>query len=209
MVKQYPTIAEKENYTFEEYLLMEEQAAYKSEFKDGKIVPLENATSRHTQITSNSHFVMQGALRKKKSNCRVYDSSLKVYFKKYRHGVYPDLMVICGKPKQWEEREDVVTNPVLIIETLSPSTSSYDRGEKFMKYRSLPAFREYVLISQDAPKIEAWYKMEENVWRISHAEGLDSSVKLHSLDIELSLQDIYYLVEFSEEDDVSFSATDE
>lgn len=198
MVKQYPTEGEKEHYTFEEYLFMEEQAAYKSEYRDGKIVPIESATNKHAKITSNSHFTVQEALRKKRSSCGIYDSTLKVFLEKYSHGVYPDLMVICKDLELYDNKKDVVVNPLLVAEILSPSTSSYDRGEKFMKYRSLPSFKEYMLISQDEPKVETWYKMEENVWRISHAEGSDKSIHLFSLDIDLPLIDIYYLIDFSE-----------
>jgi Uma2 family endonuclease len=198
MVKQYPTTIEKEDYTFEEYLLMEEQAEYKSEYQDGKIVPIESATNKHAKITSNCHYTVQGFLRKRKDRCSVYDSSLKVFFEEFSHGVYPDVMVICGDVELYNGKEDIVVNPLLVIEVLSPATSSYDRGEKFMKYRSLPAFKEYMLISQDEPQIETWYKMEENIWRISHASGLDSSIHLFSLDIDLPLTDIYYLVDFSE-----------
>ena len=198
MVKQYPTSIERDDYTFEEYLFMEEQAEYKSEFQDGKIIPMEGATKRHAKITSNCHYSVQEVLRKKKDPCGVYDSSLKVFFEKYSHGVYPDLMVICEEPGLYKNKEDVVVNPLLVIEVLSPSTSSYDRGEKFMKYRSLSSFKEYMLISQDEPKVETWYKMEENIWRISHAEGLDSSIHINTLDVDLLLADIYYLVDFSE-----------
>ena len=197
MVKQYQSDIEKERFTFEEYLVMEEQAKYKSEYQDGKIIPIESATNRHAKIISNSHFVVQAALRKKQSTCGVYDGSVKVYFDQFDHGVYPDVMVICDTPQLYKEREDVVINPLLIIEVLSPSTSSYDRGDKFMEYRSLPSFKEYVLIAQDKPKVETWHKMEENVWRISHAEGLENSVHLISIDIDLPLRDIYHLVDFS------------
>ena len=198
MVKQYPVFADKEDYTFEEYLVMEEQAEYKSEYQDGKILPIESATDRHAEIASNTTAAFKNALRSKNKTCKVYDSSLKVYFEEYNHGAYPDGSIICGEREFYKGKRYVIVNPLLIIEVLSPSTSSYDRGEKFMKYRSLPAFKEYMLVSQEIAKVETWYKMEENVWRISHAEGMDSTIHLFSLDVDLPLRDIYYLVDFSE-----------
>ena len=86
----------------------------------------------------------------------------------------------------------------MVAEVLSPSTEDYDRGGKFARYRSLPSFREYVLIFQDEPKIETWYKLEENVWRISRFEGLEAVMKLDSLDCEISLGDIFYQIEAEE-----------
>ena len=74
--------------------------------------------------------------------------------------------------------------------------------EKFMEYRSLPSFKEYVLITQGEDKVESWYKQEENVWRISNAKGLDGSIYLYSLEIEVTLVDIYYLIDFTEATDV-------
>ena len=86
-------------------------------------------------------------------------------------------------------------SPILIIEVLSPSTADFDRGTKFNRYRSLESLQEYVLISQDKPKIESWYREEKNLWRISNAIGLEAKVQLHSIDCEIALADIYYLID--------------
>ncbi len=182
-------------YSFEEYLELEEAAEFRCEFHDGEIIPVESATDQHAAILWNAHFALQKALQKKKGKCRGFDSSLKVRFEEYNHAVYPDAMIVCGEQQYYEGRKDVITNPTLIVEVLSPSTASYDRGEKFAKYRSLPSFKEYVLIWQTQPKIETWFKMEENIWRISHATGKDASIRLFSLEEDIALEDIYYLIE--------------
>ena len=185
-------------YSLEEWLEIEETADEKSEFHDGEIIPIEAATYRHSVISSNFQGALQQVLRKKKKNCRVSDGSVKVYFPEYNHGGYPGISVVCGKPEFWQNDQRIIVNTIMVAEVLSPSTEDYDRGGKFARYRSLPSFREYVLIFQDEPKIETWYKLEENVWRISRFEGLEAVMKLDSLDCEISLGDIFYQIEAEE-----------
>lgn len=189
----------KEKYTFEEYLVMEEEAVYKSEFNSGKIVAMAGGSLEHGAISSNINYALSDGLRKKKSTCRTLDSNVRVFIEDYDKGVYPDTFVICDKPNFKDNRKDVITNPLLVVEVLSPSTEGYDRGEKFTQYRSLPSFKEYVLITQEKAKVESWYKEDENIWRISNATGLDATIYLYSLGIEISLADIYYLVDFDAE----------
>jgi len=183
-------------YTFEEYLVMEEAAEYKSEYHGGKVVATAGGSLEHGAISSNINYALSDGLRKKKSTCRTLDSNVRIYVEDYDKSVYPDSFVISDKPDFRNNRKDVITNPILVVEVLSPSTEGYDRGQKFTQYRSLPSFREYVLIAQDKAWVESFYKVEEDVWKISNAEGLDDKIQLHSLGIEIQLADIYHLVEF-------------
>lgn len=183
-------------YTFEEYLVLEAKADYKNEFIDGKIVAMSGGSFDHNTIAQNAGNAVSNGIRHKNKKCRVANSDQKIYIQEYKKGAYPDVSVFCDKPEFYNKRKDVLTNPVLIIEVLSPSTENYDQGKKFTQYRSLPSFKEYVLISQNEAKVETWYKQEENVWRISNAKGLDASIQLYSLDISIKLSDIYYLVDF-------------
>jgi len=183
-------------YTFEEYLALEAEAVYKNEFINGKIVAMSGGSFDHNTIAQNAGNAVSNGIRRKKKECRVANSDQKIYIKEHNKGSYPDVSVFCGKPEFYNKRKDVLTNPLLIIEVLSPSTENYDRGKKFTQYRSLPSFKEYVLISQNQAKVETWYKQEENVWRISNAEGIKASIQLYSLDISIKLSDIYYLVDF-------------
>ena len=184
-------------YSFEEYLVLEEKAPYKNEYHRGKIVAMSGGTFDHNTIAQNAGNAIGNALRKKKKKCRVANSDQKVYIADYDKGVYPDVSIYCEKPTYHKSRKDVLTNPVLIVEVLSNSTEDYDRGKKFTQYRSLPSFKEYVLINQYQAKVESWYKQEENVWRISNAEGLNSTIHLYSLDITIALADIFYLIDFT------------
>jgi Uma2 family endonuclease len=106
--------------------------------------------------------------------------------------VYPDLMVVCGHVRLAENTTDVITNPVLIIEVLSPGTESFDRGRKFEYYRMVPSLKEYVLVSQDKPKIETYFRQDKNIWQRTVSEGLDKTVLFQYLEYEVALEEIYY-----------------
>jgi len=149
-----PVKYEEKRYTFEEYLAIEEQAEYKSEFRGGKIVAMPGGTLNHSAIISNTNAALHHALRKKGGKCRDMESNLKIWVESDATGVYPDVMVFCGQPEFWEGRKDVILNPTLIVEVLSASTEDYDRGTKFAKYRCITSFKEYVLISQSEPLVE-------------------------------------------------------
>ena len=186
---------EEQYYTFEEYLAMEEKAEFKSEYEKGKITAMAGGTPNHSFISQNTGTAIANELRKKDKKCRVSNSELKIRIDEFDKGVYPDVSVICESPIFYEDRKDIITNPILIVEVLSNSTKDYDKGSKFTQYRSLPSFKEYLLIDQYEAKVESWYKVEENIWRISNARGLDAVIQLFSLDVEIKLSDIYYLIE--------------
>jgi len=186
---------EEKYYTFEQYLALEDKADFKSEYEKGKIYAMAGGTLDHSTISQNAGNAISNELRKKGKRCRVNNSEIKIRIEEYDKGVYPDIAVICDKADFYKNRKDVITNPLLIVEVLSKSTKDYDKGSKFTEYRSLPSFKEYVLIDQYEAKVESWYKEADNIWRISNARGLDSSIKLYSLDIEISLKDIYYLID--------------
>jgi Uma2 family endonuclease len=109
----------------------------------------------------------------------------------------PDIIVVCGKPALTDEHQDTITNPKVIVEILSPSTADYDYGEKFILYRRLESFEEYLLVSQDQPRVEVARKTPDKRWVISTYEGMDAVVNVESLDVSLPLRDIYGGVELS------------
>ena len=116
---------------------------------------------------------------------------MNVWIPKCKRGLFPDASVVCGQPKYTTEWQTVLENPMLIIEVLSESTKTKDKGEKFECYRSLESFKEYVLVYQTIPRVETWYKEAADLWRISSAHGLDKSIYLHSSDLTISLKDVY------------------
>ena len=124
-----------------------------------------------------------------------FNSDMNVWIPKCQKGLFSDVSVVCGQPKYTTERQTVLENPMLIIEVLSERTKAKDRGEKFDCYRSLPSFKEYVLVYQTIPRIETWYKEEEDLWRIASAQDLEKSIYLHTLDFTIALSDIYTNIE--------------
>ncbi len=185
------------NYTPEEYLQLEEQAEYKSEYRDGEIIPMTGGTTNHNEICLNLAANLKFAL--KKQNYRVYIGDIRLWIPRYRQYTYPDVMLIKGEPIYADQGTTTVTNPILITEVLSQSTQNYDQGDKFTYYRSIPEMEEYILISQKRHHIMQYTKTEEGKWLLSEYETEDSAIKLASVDLELDLSEIYTGVDFREQ----------
>jgi Uma2 family endonuclease len=114
---------------------------------------------------------------------------------------YPDLVVICGTMQFHDEGRDVLLNPTVIIEVLSPSTEAFDRGEKFRRYRSwLPTLQDYLLVAQDKPLMDHYHRVEENRWELVSTEGLVAGLRLESIHCILRLTDVYDRIIFAAED---------
>ena len=106
-----------------------------------------------------------GSVRdKNRIQCNAYGSEIRIHIEKVESIVYPDAMIICGNIEVSGKEAEAVINPLLLVEVLSKSTESYDRGEKFYKYRQLPSIHEYILINQDKPLVETIFKTEAGNW---------------------------------------------
>lgn len=185
-------------YTIEEYLAMESQAQEKHEYYNGKVVRMSGGTDLHNEIAANIIAALKVVLKKKKEIYKLYTSDMKIQIEAFQHFVYPDAVVICKRPQFYKDRRDVIINPMLIVEVLSPTTEDYDRGMKFYKYRTLPSFQEYLLLRQDAIAATTFYREAEDLWRTNDVNGIDAQVHLRSIDAEISLFDIYDGVDFGE-----------
>ena len=137
---------EPHNYTLAEYLLREARVASKHEFYNGLIIKMAGAKFKHNAIASNTLSALNAALKTLEKKYWAINSDQKVYLESENIALYPDALVICEKPEYWNGREDLLTNPLLIVEVASKTTRQYDRGEKFMLYRSLPSFRPNELV---------------------------------------------------------------
>lgn len=172
----------------EEYLKIDRAAELKSEYHDGEMFPIVAVSMAHSVISANVTYSLVGRL--KGGSCFVLTSPMRVRVSPTRF-VYPDLAVICGTPVLTDEAQDTLTNPKVIIEVLSPSTADYDYGAKFALYRRMPSFEEYILIAQGDPRIEVFHKAHDGGWVLHTYEGLETTIKLKSLNITLALADIY------------------
>ncbi|MEL7037924.1 MAG: Uma2 family endonuclease [Cyanobacteria bacterium J06592_8] len=183
-------------YTPEEYLQLEEQAEYKSEYRNGEIISMTRGTTNHNEICLNLAANLKLGLRQQ--NYRVYIGDVCLWIPRYRVYTYPDVMVINGDPIYTDKGTTTVTNPILIAEILSKSTQNYDQGDKFTYYRSIPEMKEYILISQEQYHIMQYAKTEVGKWLLSEYETEDSAIQLTAVDFELQLSEIYAGVDFSE-----------
>ena len=199
-------------FTPDEYRVMEETAAEKHEYRNGEIIAMAGGSEVHSAIATNL-LVYLGFLLID-SNFRLYNSDLRVWIHEYNCGTYTDLMVVDGQPQLNGDRTDEILNPLVIVEVLSPSTEGYDRGDKFRKYRSLPSFCEYLLVSQTEPYIEHYHKLDDSSdsvrgasrrelallqavrWQWQVYDHPDQSILVHSLNVEVPLGEVYRRINF-------------
>jgi Uma2 family endonuclease len=189
-----PTQIEKRNYTSEECLALEEVADYKSEYHDGEIVPITGGTTNHNEIAGNFYSHFKFTFRGQ--NYRIYMGNVRLWIPRYRRYTYPDVMVIEGAPVYEGTGTTTLTNPLLIVEVLSKSTTNYDQGENFRYYRSIPEFREYILIDQYSFHVEQFSKNLTGKWVLTEYELQDSALALDSIEFQFSLSDLYEGVNF-------------
>lgn len=187
---------QKRYYTPEEYLKLEEKAEYKSEYRDGEIVPMTGGTTNHNKIALNLAASLKIALRRK--NHDVYIGDVRLWIPKYRQHTYPDVMVIQGQPVYTGTSTTTVMNPMLIAEVLSKSTKNYDQGDKFLYYRSIPEFKEYILIDQYQYHVMQYVKTAESQWSFTELENESAILSLQTVDFQIELHDLYEQVNFAE-----------
>ena len=179
-----------------EYLAYERDSEFKREYVNGEIIDMAGASWEHGLIVGNSVTAFNNALADK--NCFVNSQDMRIKATMFHAYRYPDVVVVCGKPKFADEKFDTLINPTVIIEVLSPSTENEDRGRKLREYRQIESLQEYLLISQDSPVIERYLRQEGGDSLYSEISGIESSIKLPSIEISLSFADVYKKVEFSE-----------
>lgn len=185
-------------YTLDEYRELEETAEFINEYRDGEIVPIAGSTINRSQIKGNICAYFHTALRGK--NAEVFISGLRLWIPRYRRGTYPDIMIIEEEPALTEGRNDEILNPVLIVEVLSKYSEDVNREDKFRFYRSIPQFREYVLVSQYEFLVAQYIKTESNDWLFQEYEGESAIVSFASVEVQMSMSDIYELVVFEIEE---------
>lgn len=186
----------KHRYTLKEYLALERESEVKYEYWDGDIFAMSGGTLLHDQIMGNTDDLLRNALRGRE--CRVFTNNMQIKVPAAPPYRYGDGSVVCGQVEvERFNGADLLVNPVLIIEVLSPTTEAYDRGDKFTHYKSIPNFREYLLIAQHRPHVTHYVKSDTGKWDYEEINDLGSSIYLTSIDCSLALADIYRDVEFA------------
>lgn len=194
--------------TPEEYLAMDRAADSKSEYYDGVIVAMAGASEPHNLIVGN--IIVALGIQLRGGSCRVYPSDLRVWNPITRSHTFPDVVVVCGESRlNGDGENDVLLNPTLLIEVLSPSTEAKDRGGKAESFRRLDSLQEYLLVSQFEPHIEHYRRYDERQWILTEATQLADALELGSIGCTLALSDIYQNVAVSPaEDDAAHTDSD-
>lgn len=183
-------IAEKIYIAPDEYLRLEREAAFKSEYVSGEIIPMAGASTNHNRIKENVVLDIGTFLRGK--GCRSYSSDQRVSVPTNSLYAYPDVVVVCGPNQYHDEVPDTLINPLLIVEVLSPGTAAFDRGDKFALYRHSPTFREYLLIDSEKIRAEVFRKHEQGYWFLaSEAATPNDSIDLESIGLTLAVTTLY------------------
>jgi len=185
-------------YTPEEYLAMEEAAEYRSEYYKGEIFSMAGESINHNRIVGNLLSKLDQTLLS--GECEPFMTEIKVWIEPKDLFAYPDIIVVCGKPEFYADRDDIITNPMIIIEVLSDSTKNYDRIEKFEFYRTLASFAEYMLIDQYRVHVEHFYLERKGKWIYTDYSDLNDVLKFNKIECQLSLKDIYNRVDFKTEE---------
>ena len=189
------TAMPKHKYSLEEYLEMDAKSEARLEYWEGEIFDMSGASDNHDHIEGNVFLYLK--LRTKAQGCRVFTANMRIRVPSMPPYRYGDTSALCGLPQFVKiGGVDVLTNPALIIEVLSDSTESYDRGDKFTHYKSIPSFCEYLLIGQHRPHVAQYIRQEDGSWLQREFNELADVVKLTSVECDLSLQEIYEHVIF-------------
>lgn len=185
----------KHRYTLEEYLELERTSEIKYEYWNGEIFSMSGGTLNHDHLMGNLFDLFKAHLRGKP--CQVFTNNMQIKVPAAPPYRYADGSVVCGQVEvERFNGNDLLVNPVLIVEVLSPSTEGHDRGQKFTWYKSIPTFKEYLLIVQDKPHLIQYVKQAENKWLQSEFLTLNDRVYLPSLDGTLALSEVYQGVTF-------------
>lgn len=182
-------VPEPQHMTYAAYLAAEEVSDTKHEYLRGEVYAMAGGTPEHAGLMAAVLAELVVALRGRP--CRAYTSELRVRIEATDLSTYPDITVVCGSLETSVIDRHAATNPILIVEVVSDSTEGYDRGEKFAHYRRIPSLREYVLVSQQKPWIESYFKNEQGVWMLSEA-GAGGMLELAALaGVSLDVDRIY------------------
>jgi Uma2 family endonuclease len=189
----------KRKFTAQEYLALERAAKHKSQLVDGVIYAMAGVSKEHSRILPN--FTRAAGNAFNGGPCYPVSGDLKVKVAPTGMYTYPDLIIMCSDMDVEDAHGDVLLNPKILVEVLSPSTERYDRGLKFQHYRNIDSLEEYILISQDRPHIDVFYRdilSDAKRWMIRMFDGLDDTFEFATIQANITMADIYRGIEFPE-----------
>ncbi|MDX6501021.1 MAG: hypothetical protein QOG23_4281 [Blastocatellia bacterium] len=180
----------------EEYLRLERQSEYKSEYVNGEIFAMTGASRKHNLVAGNIFRELSQQLRSRQ--CEAYVGDMRVKVTATGLYTYPDVVIVCGEPKFEDTFVDTLLNPTLLVEVLSQSTERYDRIAKSSYYRTLDSLSEHLLVAQDEVRLEQYVKQTDGRWVLFEYSALENVVELSSISCSLALRDVYDKVSFDQ-----------
>jgi Uma2 family endonuclease len=167
--------------TLEKYFQVEETAAEKSEYHNGFLIKMAGGTFNHDNIAAKAIHLLLDFVENNDDIFFVNGSDTKIRIEDHDKVLYADALVVCEQPIFYNNRTDTIINPLLVVEVLSLSTANFDRGLKFEYYKSLPSFKEYVLVHQDSKQVSVFTKQTDDTWLIKDYKGEEVTAILHAL----------------------------
>lgn len=186
----------KDKFSVEEYLEMENAADEKHEYYKGEIFAMSGAKMVHNRISGNLFFAL--SLQLKGKNCHPYGSDARIHIPLNTLFTYPDISIICGEVITLNNDDYNVLNPTVIIEVLSGSKKNYDRGETFKLYRDIPTLKEYILVDSKSIHIEVFRLNENGHWELEEYKSLNDRMLVKTIHETILLAEIYDGVEINE-----------
>lgn len=186
----------RKSWTVEQYLEFERASEAKHEFVGSAVFAMTGASENHNLIVAN--IIVSLGVQLRQRPCKIYPSDMLVQIADTGDFHYPDITIVCGEAQINRDKRDSLLNPTVIIEVLSPSTELYDRGKKFQNYRTLDSLQLYLLVAQDAARIECFTRQDEGLWLFVDTAGLAAVIELPSIGCTLSLADVYDKVSFTD-----------
>ena len=178
-------------FTPEEYLELERKTECKNEYYKGQIFAMPAANRWHDHIATQLSFLVGQHLRGKR--CEMFSARMRILAEASEFYAYPDLSVACEEPR-FDPREDMLTNPTLLVEVLSPNAEDYDLGFKARPYRAIPSLRELLMVWQDTYEVELYRRQPDGAWSLIEAKGLDATIELQSIGYTFQLRELYEVV---------------
>jgi Uma2 family endonuclease len=186
----------KRRYTLDEYLALERESDARYEFWNGEVFAMSGGTVQHDRIMGNLFNLLEAQLRGR--GCRTFTNNMQLKVPSAPPYRYADGSVVSGQvDTERFSGNDLLLNPTLIFEVLSPTTEGYDRGDKFSHHKSIPSFREYLLVAQHRPHVTHYFREDGGTWRYEEFNDLADTVHLVAACASVALKDIYRDVDFT------------
>jgi len=189
-------------HTIAGYFEIEDASETRHEFHNGILQEMAGGILPHNTVKLRLATMLDRLIDDMKIPHVVLNSDTKVRIEAHNRFLYPDVTISDGTPEYYTTpegklRRDTIVNPLVVIEVLSEDTRSFDKGEKYELYCTVPGFREYVLIEPETDWVKSFYLQDpgNNLWRHEILTDRQAMLEIRSLDLKISLEEIYAVLE--------------